>query len=179
MAERWLPKPTRTQAEHGGSVRRQVASWGVATIHRIATVGLALLLAGCGAPVATRGEQVALLTAEQAGYATFVNVVIDVVADPETGTPIIDMHGVPMRWPIGYTAWRVGSETEVLDTSGNRVMVTGKRYRFYPAPDLLGSEPQPGVYIPGPYRIIAYIEPCPPGLFGPSCVLGVHQQGDY
>jgi hypothetical protein len=114
-----------------------------------------------------------------AGYATFVNVVIDVVADPETGTPIIEMHGVPMRFPTGYTAWRVGSETEVLDPSGNRVVVTGQRYRFYPGSDLLGSEPQPGVYVPGPYRTIAFIEPCPPNLFGPTCVLGVHQQGDW
>ena len=159
---------------------REQVDTGVAAVHRILTVGLALLLAGCGAaPVATRGEQVALLTAEQSGYATFVNVVIDVVADPETGTPIIDMHGVPLRWPTGYTAWRVGSETEVLDPGGNRVVVTGQRYRFYPAPDLLGSEPQPGVYVPGPYRIIAHIEPCPPGLFGPSCVLGLHQQDDW
>jgi hypothetical protein len=149
-------------------------------MHRIATVGLALLLAGCGAaPEVSRGEQVPLLTDEAATYATFVNVVIDVVADPETGTPIIELGGAPMRWPTGYTAWRVGSETEVLDRSGNRVVLTGQRYRFYPAPDLLGSEPQPGRYIPGPYRIIALVEPCPPDLFGSTCVLGVHQQGDW
>jgi hypothetical protein len=145
-------------------------------------LGLALSLLGCSGAAPTqapsRGAQVPLLTAEP-GTGSFVNVVIDVVADPETGTPIIEMHGVPMRWPTGYTAWRVGSETEVLDPNGNRVVVTGQRYRFYPGLDLLGSEPQPGVYIPGPYRIIAHIEPCPPGLFGPSCVLGVHQQADW
>ena len=146
-------------------------------------LGLALSLLGCSGPAPTpaptRGAQVALLTDELSGYATFVNVVIDVVADPETGTPIIELHGAPMRWPTGYTAWRVGSETEVLDPNGNRVMVTGQRYRIYPAPDLLGAEPQPGLYIPGPYRIIAWVEPCPPGLFGSTCVLGVHQQGDW
>jgi hypothetical protein len=149
-------------------------------VHRIATVALALLLAGCGAaPEATRGEQVPLLTYEAETFGSFVNVVIDVVADPETGTPIIEFHGVPTRWPKGYTAWRVGSETEVLDPYGNRVLVTGRRYRFYPGPDLLGSEPQPGVYIPGPYRDIAHVEPCPPDLFGRTCVLGFHQQGDW
>ena len=137
-------------------------------MHRIATVGLALLLAGCGAaPVATRGEQVPLLTDEAPSYTTFVNAVIDVVADPQTGTPIIEAHGMPMRWPNGYTAWRVGSETEVLDPNGNHVLVTGQRYRFYPG------------YSPAPYWVIGHVEPCPPGLFGPSCVLGVHQQGDW
>jgi hypothetical protein len=145
-------------------------------VHRIATVALALLLAGCGAPPeaspeATRGEQVPLLTEVAPAYDTypsFVNVVIDVVADPETGTPIIEFHGVPMRWPDGYTAWRVGSDTEVLDPNGNRVLVTGQRYRLYPG------------WSPEPYRIVAHVEPCPPpGLFGSTCVLGVHQQGDW
>ena len=74
-------------------------------MRRIATVGLALVLAGCGAaPEATRGEQVPLLTEVAPAYDTypsFVNVVIDVVADPGTGTPIIEFHGVPMRWPDG------------------------------------------------------------------------------
>ena len=147
--------------------------------HIAVGLGLVLSLLGCSASVLPpRGAQVPLLTDDVPGPATFVNVVIDVVADQETGTPIIEMHGVPMRWPTGYSAWRVGSETEVLDPAGNRVVVTGLRYRFYPGPDY-GSEPQPGVYIPGPYRVIAYIEPCTPGLFGPTCVLGVHQQGDY
>ena len=142
-------------------------------------LGLALSLLGCGA-LTPRGEQVPLLTDELSGYATFVNVVIDVVADPETGTPIIEYpQGAPMRWPTGYTAWRVGSETEILNPSGNRVLVTGQRYRFYPAPDSLWTEPQPGRYIPGPYRIIAQVEPCPPGLFGQTCVLGAHQQADW
>ena len=97
-----------------------------------------------------------------------MNAVIDVVADPQTGTPIIEAHGMPMRWPNGYTAWRVGSETEVLDPNGNRVLVTGLRYRFYPG------------YSPAPYWVIGYVEPCPPPvLFGSTCVLGVHQQGDW
>ncbi len=151
-------------------------------MRRLAMVlGLALSVLGCSGPApASRGAQVPLLTVPQADtYASFFNVVIDVVADPQTGTPIIDLHGVPMAWPTGYTAWRVGSETEVLDRSGNRVVVTGQRYRFYPGPDLLGSEPQPGVYVPGPYRIIAHVEACPPDIGGTTCVLGAHQQGDW
>ena len=146
-------------------------------------LGLALSLLGCSAPAPmpapTRGAQVPLLTDEPAGPATFVNVVIDVVADPVTGTPIIELRGAPVRWPTGYTAWHFGSETEVLDPNGKRMLVTGQRYRFYPARDGLGSEPQPGVYVPGPYRVIAYVEPCPPDPSGSTCVLGWHQQGDY
>lgn len=140
-------------------------------MRRIAAVGLALLLVGCGgAPEAGRGEQVPLLTEERPGYdtyATFVNTVIDVVADPATGTPVIEFNGLPMRWPKGYTAWRVGPETEVLDPAGNRVLVTGQRYRLYPG------------WTPEAYSIVAHVEPCPPSLFGSTCVLGVHQQGDY
>ena len=132
-------------------------------------LGLALSLLGCGlapTPEPSRGAQVPLLTSRETGYPTFVNVVIDVVADPETGTPVlVESDGEPLRWPNGYTAWRVGSQTEVLDTSGNRVLVTGQRYRFYPGfPWAL---------------VIAYVEPCPPDFFGTTCVLGWHQQDDY
>ena len=139
---------------------------------------VAVSLLGCSAEAPSRGAQVSLPTTEHAGFATFVNVVMDVVADPETGTPILELDGAPMRWPAGYTAWRVGSETEVLDASGARVLVTGQRYRFYPAPDLLGSEPAPGRYIPGPYRIIASVEACTTDFLGTTCKLGRHQQGD-
>ena len=140
-------------------------------------LGLGVSLLGCSV-LTPRGEQVPLLTADEVGGPSFVNVVIDVIADPETGTPIIEFNGATMhmelRWPTGYTAWRVGSETEVLDPAGNRVMVTGQRYRFFPGPDY-GSEPQPGVWIPGPYVVIAYVQPCLPW----SCVLGWHQQDNY
>jgi hypothetical protein len=143
-------------------------------VRRIVIVlGLALLLLGCSGQ-APRGEQVPLLTTDGASTgASFVNWVIDVVADPETGTPIIEIDGAPAAWPTGYTAWRVGSETEILDLKGDRVLVTGQRYRFYPSNDLLGSEPEPGRPIPGPYRIIAYVQPCPLPW---TCVLGFHPQ---
>ncbi len=151
--------------------------------HNAIALGLALSLLGCSGPAPmpapTRGAQVPLLTDELSGSASFVNVVMDVVADPETGTPIMELDGAPVRWPTGYTAWRVGSETEVLNPNRKRVLLTGQRYRLYPAPDLLGSEPEPRRYIPGPYRIIAWVEPCTPDLLGSTCVLGFHQQGDY
>lgn len=132
-------------------------------------LGLVLTLLGCSASLPPpRGAQVPLLTDEAPGQPSFANVVIDVVADPETGTPVIEFQGVPMRWPKGFTAWRVGSETEVLDLEGNRVLVTGHRYRLYPG------------YSPEPYRVIAFVEPYPPQVFGSAtCVLGFHQQGDY
>src|SRR5690349_4544675 len=88
---------------------------------------IALVLLGCDAP---RGAQVPIRTAtadENPGYGTFANNVVDVAADPETGAP----ETGSWRWPYGYTAWRFGSETEVLDASGTRVLVTGHRYHLY------------------------------------------------
>jgi hypothetical protein len=132
---------------------------------RIAAVGLALFLAGCGtAPDATRGEQVPLLTEEVPEGGLLLRAVIDVDADPESGTPIIEVHGVPVRWRNGFTAWRIGSETEVLDPEGNRVLITGQKYLFRPAETYRG------------YWVIGHVEPCPPGRSEPrwmSCELGV------
>jgi hypothetical protein len=95
-----------------------------------------------------------------------MNVVVDVVADPQTGTPIIELGGRTMRWPNGYTAWRFGSETEVLDGSGKRVLVTGHRYRIFPG------------YSVDYYPPIFSVEPCPPDPSGTTCVLGAHVEGD-
>jgi hypothetical protein len=131
--------------------------------HAAATLALALSLLGCGvAPEATRGGQVPLLTEDVPQQAFLLRAVIDVVADPATGTPIIEVNGVPVRWRNGFTAWRVGSETEVLDPDGNRVLVTGQRYLFRPAKH-------------DPYWVIGQVEPCPPGLLGTDsrCELGV------
>jgi hypothetical protein len=36
-----------------------------------------------------------------------------------------------MTWPKGFTAWRVGSEVEVLDGTGKQVLITGRRYMFH------------------------------------------------
>ena len=101
--------------------------------HLATTLALAMCLLGCG-PVVPRGEQVPLPTEPGAkglpGGGVLMHMVIDVVADPITGTPVIATSDGPMRWPEGFTAWRVGSETEVLDTGGNRVLITGARYLF-------------------------------------------------
>lgn len=121
-------------------------------------LGLAVALLGCSG-LTPRGEPVPIRTAtadESPGHATFANVVVDVVADPKTGTPVNESGGDPLRWPNGYTAWRSGSETEVLDASGNRALVTGHRYRLY-----LGQTS----------TVIVRVEPCPPGT---CAVLGFH-----
>ncbi|HJP90283.1 MAG TPA: hypothetical protein VJ850_14710 [Candidatus Limnocylindrales bacterium] len=94
---------------------------------------VALGVLGC-ATAAPRGEQVTLRTlraGEDPGYGSFANTVADVTADPETGAPVVTNGADPLIWPTGYTAWRVGTETEVLDESGNRVLVTGQRYHLY------------------------------------------------
>jgi hypothetical protein len=134
-----------------------------------AALALVLCLLGCGAvavptPEPTRGEQVPLLTEDGPEGTYLLRAVIDVVADPETGTPIIQAHGVPMRWRTGFTAWRLGSETEVVDPKGNRVLVTGQRYLF-----------RPSKY--DPYWLIGQVERCPPpGPFANDsrCELGIY-----
>ena len=98
---------------------------------RIATVGLVLLLAGCGAaPVATWGEQVPLLRATDREPACVgVYEVMDIVADPNVGT-VAKQGGWPLKWPQGYTGWRSGSEVQVLDPNGEVVLTTGQRYEL-------------------------------------------------
>jgi len=145
----WVPMDP---GRYGGRMRRIAIG-----------LGLAVSLLGCsGEP--PRGEQVPIRTAtagEDPGHATFANLVVDVVADPETGTPVIKNDAEPMRWPSGYTAWRWGSETEVLDASGKRVLVTGHRYRLY-----LGHPLK---------SVIVIVETCPPGT---CAVLGFHLDHD-
>lgn len=70
------------------------------------------------------------------GCCLLLYAVVDVVADPTTGTPTVKDSGVPLKWPTGYTAWRVGSEVEVLDGAGAVVLTTGNRYRIEPTYEL-------------------------------------------
>lgn len=64
--------------------------------------------------------------------------VADVIADPQSGTPIDAATGKSfLAWPKGFTARRAGSEVEVLDVAGNVVLVTGRRYRVCPAYDAI------------------------------------------
>jgi hypothetical protein len=60
--------------------------------------------------------------------------------DPKWGTAITD-EGVnggftaPVMWPPRYTGRRVGSEVVVLDSRGNVVATTGRKYRIEGASD--------------------------------------------
>ena len=101
----------------------------------IATLGLALSLLGCAA-VTPRGAQVPL-PIDKSGAdrgrtighgCVLMYQIVDVVADPDTGTPVIKGGGREMFWPKGFTAWRVGAETEVIDGAGGTVLRTGERY---------------------------------------------------
>jgi hypothetical protein len=122
------------------------------------TVVLAMCLLGC-ASFAPRGEQVPLPTEpgvnRLTGGGVLMNRVIDVEAHPTTGTPIIWNDMSEMRWPEGFTAWRVGSQVEVLDTFGNVVLVTGRRYKFHTS-TFIG------------HWIISDVDECP------DCELGFH-----
>jgi len=92
-------------------------------------VGFALLLAGCGAaPGATRGERVPLLTGDLGCYAGGEGGPTGpLVAEPQYGTSFL---GKPVLWPTGYTAWRAGSEVEILDLQGRVKAMTGRTYHI-------------------------------------------------
>ena len=102
-------------------------------MHRIAAVGLALLLAGCAAR-----EPVAIVT--DTGYsgdnlACWLASNDDtelLLADPQYGTVLKYDNGetAPAKWPPNYTARRAGPEVGVMDPHGNVVAITGRRYRI-------------------------------------------------
>ena len=125
---------------------------------RIATtVALALYLLGCGS---SKGGQVPLVTVEgvAGGGCILLYRVVDVVADTTFGT-VIKGSGSPLRWPSGYTGWRIGSEVAVLDPTGRVVLTTGGRYEIGPAYN--------GTYSP-PFSdwVVGCVDPCP------DCELG-------
>jgi hypothetical protein len=104
--------------------------------HRLAfALALALLLPGCqiptGAAPSPTGEQVPLITVETQPCCYLLYSVVDVVADPRFGTAD-KATGEPLRWPAGYSAWRVGTEVEVRDPVGKVVLTTGGRYWMSP-----------------------------------------------
>jgi hypothetical protein len=106
----------------------------------IATIAMLCPL-GCGSE-APRGEQVPLTTDETVtAYGQgciLMHEVVDVSADPITGTPVLNGGDHDVRWPRGFTAWRAGTEVEVLDASGTVVLTTGARYSICPSEYLTG-----------------------------------------
>jgi hypothetical protein len=127
----------------------------------IATLGLALCALGCGSTT-PRAAQVPLPTDETvAAYGQsciLMHQVVDVTADPTTGTPVLT-HVGQVRWPKGFTAWRVGSEVEVLDSSGNVVLTTGSRYWVCPSvsPNYDWTS-----------WVVGMVKPCPDCALGPG-----------
>lgn len=111
-------------------------------MHRIVKVGLALLVAACGAAAQTpRGEQVPLLTGTLGCYAGGEGGPTDeLTLDPQYGT---SFSGSPVMWPAGYTGWRIGAVVEVRDAAGNLKATTGRAYHISHAflfSEMLGSE---------------------------------------
>jgi hypothetical protein len=127
-------------------------------MRRVATtLALALCLLGCGS---SQAEQVPLVTVEgvSGGGCILLYRVVDVIADPTFGT-VIKGSGSPLRWPSGYTGWRVGSEVAVSDPTGRVVLRTGGRYEIGPAYN--------GTYSPPMNEwIVGCVDPCP------DCELG-------
>ncbi len=109
----------------------------------------ALLLAACGAS----GEPVPLLTATEpdplgSGACYLWYGQGELVEHATAGTAVKEQSGRirALEWPMGYTARRSGGSIEVLDTTGNVVAVTGRKYRF--STSSWGD--QPVVYSGGP-----------------------------
>ena len=124
----------------------------------ITTLALALcLLLGCST---TRDEQVPLITSENdsGGACWLMHETADVIADPTSGTPTLKA-GTPLKWPTGYTARRAGTAVEVVDSAGNVVLTTGRRYELAPTPASDFSEPLSE-------WVIGCVTPCP------ECALG-------
>jgi hypothetical protein len=94
-----------------------------------ATLVLAAVLSSCGG-----NGQVPLVTVDVAvpDSCWLLYRVIDVAADSTVGT-VDKATGATLKWPTGFTAWRVGAEVEVRDTAGKAVLTTGSRYRLSPA----------------------------------------------
>ena len=94
-------------------------------MRRVTTaVVLALCLYACGS-TAPPADQVELVTISPRGEigCWLIPTYGELVADPEFGVAF--KHGLPAVWPIGYTARRVGTEVEVLDSYGKVVARTG------------------------------------------------------
>ena len=120
------------------------------------TVALALCLLGC-----VFRQQVPLSTSatDSGGGCWLMHEVVDLIADPTSGTPTIKGTGAPLKWPRGYTARRAGTEVEVLDRDGTVVLTTGGRYSVCPSPDSDYTKPVSE-------WVIGMVEPCP------DCELG-------
>ena len=120
------------------------------------TLALALCLVGCGRgeqgpPTTVETVQVPLITDETVvadGGCVLLYQVVDVIADPASGMPVVKGGGAPLRWPRGYTARRAGFEVEVLDPTGTVVLTTGRRYWMCPKEYL-------------PNWVIGEVRPCP------------------
>ena len=122
------------------------------------TFALALCLLACGTE---KGDPVPLVTDEtqEGGGCWLLHVVVDVVADPATGTPSVKDSGAALQWPRGYSARRAGNEVEVLDAAGSVVLTTGGRYWMCPTPRSDYSAPLST-------WVLGEVRPCP------GCELG-------
>jgi hypothetical protein len=85
---------------------------------RQAAIGLAVavLLLGCGT---SNGEQVPLTTVQVLipDSCWLVYRVVDVISDPTFGT-VVKGDGSPLRWPSGFTGWRVARRSKSTTAPG-------------------------------------------------------------
>lgn len=103
----------------GGAMRRIAAGF-----------VLSLSLLGCG--MLSKNVPLVTVDVDVPDSCWLLFRVVDVVADPTFGTAD-KADGSVLRWPTGFTAWRVGSEVEVRNLAGKVVLTTGARYRISPA----------------------------------------------
>lgn len=117
----------------------------------VSALVLALSLVGCGSQQRVPLGTVDVLIPDSCWL---LYRVVDVAADATAGT-VDKATGEPMLWPSGFTGWRVGSEVEVHDTTGNVVLTTGARYRISPANNGGPWNPDTG------WSIVGCVKPCP------------------
>jgi hypothetical protein len=93
--------------------------------------------------------------------------VVDVTMDPSTGSPVFNDGGtlLNLKWPKGFTAWRSGAQTQVIDAAGNVVLTTGNRYSVCSSPDFGLCMPYGSAH-GGECWVVGRVRPCP------DCALG-------
>jgi hypothetical protein len=130
-------------------------------MRRVATTfALALCLLGCGSK-APPGEPVQLLTGvmpfDQDECSHDFWIASELLVDPQFGTALAgwnDGTRIPVMWPPGFSARRVGSEVVVVDTNDKLVATTGQSYSIAGNPLYQTADGEHGIfrrgYVPSP-----------------------------
>ena len=103
---------------------------------------LAFALVGCSVqPVVGEPVDLAIRTGGFTPACHLNNIEGTLVPHAEAGVAIVEFGGprtLPVLWPEGFTAQRVGDVVEVFNQDGELIAQTGRRYRFEGGTDEAG-----------------------------------------